>query len=371
MRAFGVSVFLEGNVIDLGDYKLQVAEACSGVRYLFPLMTLGAIVAYVFKGKSWARWCLFLSTIPITLLMNGLRIGLIGVLVDRFGIAQAEGFLHQFEGWVLFMACTALLLGEGWLLLRLSGDRRPIGQVIDFGWRAQRNSEGRATSVARLSMPVVAAAVVLVLAVYPAQALPDRAEVKPGRTDFGLFPTHIGEWVGTRSAIEGVYLDVLQLDDYLLADFTRKDGNADAPGSPLPVNLYVAYYASQRTGRAVHSPSSCLPGGGWRIEQFEQRDVPSIRLPSGLLRVNRAVISQGANRQLVYYWFQERGRDLTNEYAVKWYLLADAVTRDRTDGALVRLITPLQQGESTAMGDARLQEFASTAVPVLHTYLPD
>ena len=126
IRLFGISVFLEGNVIDLGNYKLQVVEACSGLRYLFPLLTLGVIVACMVNCRLWIRLLLVLSTMPITVLMNSFRIGMIGVLVDRFGIAQAEGFLHDFEGWVIFMACFALLIGELWLLLRLSGDRRGI-----------------------------------------------------------------------------------------------------------------------------------------------------------------------------------------------------------------------------------------------------
>ena len=365
MRAFGVSVFLEGNVIDLGNYKLQVAEACSGLRYLFPLMTLGAVVAYVFKGRLWTRWCVFLSTIPITVLMNSLRIGLIGILVDRFGIQQAEGFLHQFEGWAIFMGCLAVLLLESWLLLRLSGDRRSLREVVDFALPVPPGAGELGSGGAQVVMPAVAAAAVLLLAAYPAQALPQRTEILPARTDFSAFPAHLGAWVGRREPLEQVYLDVLQLDDYLLADFTDKAASTE------PVNLYVAYYASQRTGRAVHSPSSCLPGGGWRIEQFEQRNLPGVRPDAGLLRVNRAVISQGTSRELVYYWFQERGRSLTSEYAVKWYLLTDAMTRDRTDGALVRLITPLRPGEDAASGDARLRQFSAVAVPLLHPYLPD
>jgi len=372
MRAFGVSVFLQGNVIDLGNYQLQVAEACSGLRYLFPLMTLGAVIGYLFKGRVWMRWCLFLSTAPITVLMNSLRIGVIGVLVDRFGIAQAEGFLHQFEGWVIFMACFALLILEARVLLRLSGDSRTLSQALGLR-QSQAHGEGSSSSAVRrkVSTPAVAASVLIALSLYPALALPQRAEVKPARTDFSLFPSRIGDWIGRRERIENVYLDVLQLDDYLLANYVPQSTRPEAAGTTAPVNLYVAYYASQRTGRSVHSPSSCLPGGGWRIEQFEERELKGIQPGGRPLRVNRAVISQGADRQLVYYWFQERGRDLTNEYAVKWYLLTDAVTRDRTDGALVRVVTPLREGEDIHLGDVRLGQFAAAALPTLAPYLPD
>src|SRR5208282_4809295 len=112
MRLCGVSVFQEGNVIDLGGYKLQVAEACSGLRYLFPLMTLGFLMAYFYKGALWKRIVLFLSSIPITVIMNSVRVGIIGVTVDRWGAAMAEGFLHEFQGWMVFMISAALMVGE-------------------------------------------------------------------------------------------------------------------------------------------------------------------------------------------------------------------------------------------------------------------
>lgn len=99
IRLFEIPVYLEGNVIDLGTYQLQVTEACSGLRYLYPLMSFGFICVYLWKAPLWKRAVVFLSTIPITILLNSLRIGIIGFLVEKFGIAQAEGFLHYFEGW--------------------------------------------------------------------------------------------------------------------------------------------------------------------------------------------------------------------------------------------------------------------------------
>jgi len=371
MRLCGVSVFLEGNVIDLGNYQLQVAEACSGLRYLFPLMTLGVVVAYLFKGRSWMRWCLFLSTVPITILMNSLRIGVIGVLVDHLGIAQAEGFLHWFEGWVVFMACLLVLVGEARLLLRLTGDRRPMRD-----WFALELPPARAAApvvhARKLGKPAAVVLAILLAAVLPARALPKRVEVRPARLDFAEFPLDIGPWRGRRQRLGAVYLDTLKLDDYVLADFVRRGetgSESEAMGPPPSVNLYVAYYASQRTGQAAHSPRSCLPGGGWRILDFGQREVSSVKSNGVPLRVNRAIVQQGASRQLVYYWFQERGRDITSEYLVKWYLLEDALLRNRTDGALVRLITPLPVNESPAAADTRLARFTATVLPTLQQYL--
>ena len=110
IRLFDIGVYLEGNVIDLGTYKLQVVEACSGLRYLFPLTSLAFLMAYLFKAAAWKRIVIFLSSIPITLLINSFRIGVIGVLVEYWGPGQAEGFLHDFEGWVVFMSSLGVLL---------------------------------------------------------------------------------------------------------------------------------------------------------------------------------------------------------------------------------------------------------------------
>jgi EpsI family protein len=173
----------------------------------------------------------------------------------------------------------------------------------------------------------------------------------------------LGPWSGQHQVLESNYLDALKLDDYLLADYTA-NGNA-------PVNVYMAYYDSQRKGEAVHSPRACLPGGGWQLSQFDQRTLPDVRIGSRVLRVNRTLITLGDRRQLVYYWFQQRGRVITNEFAVKWYLFHDAVTRHRTDGALVRLITEVPLGASEADADRRLSDIARHMAPTLTRFIPD
>lgn len=360
MRLFGISVYLSGNVIDLGHFQMQVVEACDGLRYLFPLMTLGFIVAYFFRGPLWQRIVVFLSSIPITIAMNSARIAMIGILADYGNTALAEGLLHELQGWVIFMVSGALLLAETWLFVVffmknvawrevLALDAPPRGSL--------RGALGRRAAPASL----VAATLLLFAAAAASYLLPERVEARPQRSWFVDFPMSLGEWTGRQGKIEDIYLDFLKLDDYLMADFTN--------GTNV-VNFYAAYYASQRQGESVHSPRSCIPGGGWRITSFEQVTIPGEAGAQGL-RVNRAIIELGNQRQLVYYWFKQRDRVLTNEYLVKWYIFADALTRGRTDGALVRLITPLQAGEQTSAADARLQSFAEAVQGELQAFLPD
>ncbi|TAK53544.1 MAG: VPLPA-CTERM-specific exosortase XrtD [Gammaproteobacteria bacterium] len=361
MRLFGVSVFLEGNVIDLGGYRLQVAEACDGLRYLFPLMTLGFIMAVFFQAALWKRLLLFLSSIPITLLMNSLRVGTIGIMVEHWGIRMAEGFLHEFQGWAVFMLSAALMLLEMAILARIGREGRPWREVFGLEFPAPLPKDAR---ILRRPTPpsLIAATVVLVLMAGVSLALPERTEVVPARQSFVDFPLALENWEGRRSGMEQVYLDQLQLDDYLMADYRNATG--------ARVNLYVAWYDSQQAGRSAHSPRTCLPGGGWQIREFGQVEVEGVALAGTPLRVNRAVIALGPSRQLVYYWFQQRGRVLTNEYLVKWFLFWDSLTRNRSDGALVRLIVPLAEGQDIAAAESELTGFARAAVPLLPAYVP-
>jgi EpsI family protein len=131
----------------------------------------------------------------------------------------------------------------------------------------------------------------------------------------------------------------------------------------------VAYYESQRAGSSIHSPRSCIPGGGWKISGLTQENVGA-KLGFSGLELNRLIISQGDYSQLVYYWFAQRGRVITNEYLAKWYLFQDGLTMQRSDGALVRLVTPVPPGTDIAEADARLQAFLREFYPILSDYLP-
>jgi len=367
IRACNISVFQEGNVIDLGAMQLQVVEACSGLRYLFPLMSLAFMCAYFFQAPFWKRLIVFLSSMPITILMNSFRIGVIGILVEHFGKSMGEGFLHDFEGWIVFMACTAILLGEIWLLARIGSDPRPLNEVFGLTVPAPL-PPGTRFRRRQLPRPYWIVLGTLVVALALSLSLERREEIRPGRSEFAEFPMTLGPWTGSRQRMEQQYVEELKFDDYILATYAPP---AAAGGRPYPVSLYSAYYASQRKGASIHSPRSCIPGGGWVIESFQPVSLDGIGAGGQPLHANRLVIQKGDDRQLVYYWFQQRGRSLTNEYVVKWYLLWDALTRNRTDGALVRYITESPKGEDLAAADARLRELIGLSAGELDRYIPD
>ena len=357
LRAVGTSVYLEGNVIDLGVYRLQVVEACSGLRYLYPLLGIGFLMAYMYKAPLWQRGVLFLSTIPVTVLMNSLRIAAVGVLVDRWGTGMAEGFLHYFEGWIIFMACLLFLLGEIWLFERF-GRRRPMLDVLSVP--VIQGGGGVSSPPKFAKHPLAAALAVLLVAGVAVQLIGHREEIRPERTQLTVFPLALEGWQANEGRLDTQVEVGLGVDDYLLADYRR--------GTNEVVNFYVAYYGSQRKGASPHSPQVCIPGGGWLITSLDR--VALDMEGAGRFEVNRVIISRGGQRQLVYYWFEQRGRRIANEYWMKWYLLVDALMRNRSDGALVRVTTPIGSLEAAKDADKRLAEFARLAVPRLAPHVP-
>jgi exosortase D (VPLPA-CTERM-specific) len=352
IRLFEVPVYLDGNLIDLGTYKLQVVDACSGLRYLFPLFSLSFLAAYLFEAPIWQRALVLFSSIPITIAMNGLRIGMVGVTVGWWGPRMAEGMLHFFEGWVVFVASALLLLMEVFLLTRFSGRRF----FECFGVVTQAAPPSPCTIVQPSDQKPLYACLLLILSTLFAGALiANRVEVIPERSRFVTFPAKIGDWHGQNSLLEPQVERGLALDDYILSDYSNSNGKV--------VNLYVAYYASQHRGK-YHSPLVCIPGDGWSIMAFERTnhgaDGP----------MNRAIIERNGSRQLVYYWYEERGRRIASEYWSRWYLIHDAITMDRSDGALVRLITPILPNESDEDADTRLRLFIYDLGPSLNGFLP-
>ncbi|MBK7167686.1 MAG: VPLPA-CTERM-specific exosortase XrtD [Gammaproteobacteria bacterium] len=359
IRLWGIPVFLEGNVIDLGVYKLQVVEACSGLRYMFSLASLGFIAACLFRAALWKRIVLVVSTLPITILMNSLRIGIVGLLVNSHGIEMADGFNHEFEGFSIFGACLVILFAEIWLLARIGADRGKLFEVFGLERRVKLPP---ATATPRL-MPLLCCLYLSLGVVVAGNAIERRNEVVPARSPLMFFPGTLEDWSGVSYPLEPEVLDSLKLSEYLMVDYSSVD-------SAAPVNVYMGWYESQRMGAAPHSPRVCIPGGGWEITEFSPAELP-FSPASAPLHYNRVIIRKGENRQLVYYWFQGRGRSISNEYLMKWYLLVDALLENRSDGALIRLTTPVVASEPVENADRRLVNLAYLILPQLPAFVPD
>ncbi|MFO1175788.1 MAG: VPLPA-CTERM-specific exosortase XrtD [Paracoccaceae bacterium] len=358
----GVAVYLDGNVIDLGVYKLQVAEACSGLRYLFPILSFSYLFAILYRGPLWHKLLLLVSAAPITVLMNSVRIAIIGWLVDRYGIGQAEGFLHFFEGWVVFLICVGILFAMAATLQRFAPVPMSLSQAIDLDFEGFGAIFARILRLRPSRFLAMAAALTVAVGLLW-QVAPDPAANLPDRQPLALYPLRVADWAGATSRLEPDIERVLGADDYLNSVY-------QAPGEKDVVALFVAYYRKQTEGQGIHSPQVCLPAGGWEVSNLKQVPVDMTAAGYGRFTANRAIIQKGLNRQLVYYWFEGRGERLANDYRAKLNVLIDSLTKGRTDGALVRYVTPIGPEETDADAEARLLRFMEVSLKPLPQFVP-
>lgn len=367
VRLLGIPVFLQGNVIDLGIYQLQVAEACSGLRYLFPFICLSFLLAYLYEAPMWKRAIVFLCGIPVPILLNGVRIASTAVMVNTYGIEMAEGFIHYFEGWVVFLAGMLMMLLVLWALEGFNLSRITLGSLSQDDPPVP-SSVGAAAAPAATVQPATLAIVAALTAVTAVGTLYIHALAQSApaidRQAFAQFPMNLEGWKGKANALDERTLGVLQSTDYLAVDYqAAQSGNT--------ANVFVAYYESLSKGAALHSPRVCLPGDGWEIAELEQRPFSDID-PGREGNFNRVVIQKGRSKLLVYYWYQQGGQVVASEFSMKLNLLVDRLSASRKDGALVRLTTAIEgEGASAeARADDVLKDFARTLVPQLDPFMP-
>jgi EpsI family protein len=184
-------------------------------------------------------------------------------------------------------------------------------------------------------------------------------ESVPLRQPLGQLSMEMDGWLGHDHPLEAQTLSVLGVSDYL--------NRAYISDAEQPVDLYVGYYQSQRTGETIHSPKNCLPGAGWEPVRAGRLTIPMTAMPA--ITVNEYLIEKGPVQYLVLYWYQAHGRVIASEYSGKAWLMFDAVTRNRTDGALVRVLTSTRNGEDQAK--ARAVQFVQSLYPRLGTFIPD
>ncbi len=210
-----------------------------------------------------------------------------------------------------------------------------------------------------------AATAVFVEAAHTQRQIPERPPLRS-------FPIQVDEWRGRVSPdFDDRIVTILGADEYLTRVYQQ---GGDEP----PVDLFVGYYGSQTTGAVIHSPLNCLPGAGW---QFIERERIDIEVPPGTgknatsssrpVTVNRVLMQKGEEHLVALYWYHERGRVVASEYASRVYMMLDAARYGRTDGALIRVVTPVDMhGDATDEAASRLAAFVRTIFPVLDGYLP-
>jgi EpsI family protein len=231
--------------------------------------------------------------------------------------------------------------------------------------------------------PYLLAIAILVATTFFIEISYSPAEELVPNKPFSEFPLVLADrWEGREVGLKEEIEKALELSDYMMrryvpaagqvgeeAGLKASEGNQSMREKrALPVWLYVGFYQSQRTGSTYHLPKNCLPGAGWTIMQSEYVTLPMPGDQS--VTINQVLVQKGLDKQVILYWYHERGRVIASEYWAKGYLVWDSMTKHRSDGSLVRISVPVQDGTEEEAFDHAVQ-FLQDMWPVLLDFMPD
>jgi exosortase D (VPLPA-CTERM-specific) len=361
IRIFEVPSVRKGNVIEILPQgatqivALEVVEACSGIRSLMTLVTLGLVLWYFTREKNRFDWMrvviLMLAAVPIAILTNAGRVTSTGLLTYHYGKQAAEGFTHELSGWLVYLVALVLLLGLNFVLKK-------------FYRRAAEPRNESQTGNYELSITnysIIGLVTVLILGGIFINWFEQRGEVQVERKPLREIPVKLGNWTqkGSDIRFSEQTESVLRTTDYVMREYEGPEGRF--------ANLYVGYYASQRTGATYHSPQNCLPGAGWEMKQPEFIEITT---PAGkTFTANRYIIENSQSKAVMIYWYQGRGRTVASEYADKIYTVLDSIGRRRSDSSMVRILTSVVSSEAEALQTA--VDLSARTADTLRQFVPE
>ncbi|MBL0717422.1 MAG: EpsI family protein, partial [Desulfosarcina sp.] len=295
MRQVGLSVFLEGNVIDLWVTKLQVVDACSGLRYVYPLMLMAFVFAYLFHKKWWERIIIILAAVPISVFSNALRIAVMGYLTIKVSPKIAESFFHGFSGWLIFMVSFVFLAFLSKILKIINK------KIINKGEEPETEQKNKVpVKLKKIKISYLLITACIFICFWGLNSYLGTAMITPERKTFESFPTAFGDWQGEKIYLKDNILKSLWSDDYVQILFKNKKTGDN-------IYIMVPFYKYQTTRHTVHSPVSCLVGGGYAplSRKIITKEFPE---PFGTVKIRQMYLAKNDRKLLVNYWFQQRGR---------------------------------------------------------------
>lgn len=369
IRLFEVPTLRKGNIIDIlprgatQTISLEVVEACSGIRSLMTLVTLALVLGYftrtdtdgklrfgLFSGRDVIRTILLmLAAVPIAVLTNATRVSATGVLTYYYGKSASEGTWHDASGWFVYIAALALLIAFNFVLRLL------------FGKQNDTINDVETPSFIGRKAPLLPILAVFLSGGLLVNWFAYRSEFTPQRQPLSLLSQTLGDWKQKGDAIkfEPEVENILKTTDYTMREYTLADGRI--------ANIYVGYYASQRTGATYHSPQNCLPGAGWVLSDPQTVD---ITLNDGrTFQANRYTLRNGIYHEVMLYWYQGRGRTESSEYSDKLNTIIDSISRRRSDGAMVRVMTGIGSDEDASLKSAT--DLAAKLAEQLPPFVPE
>ncbi|SEM27850.1 exosortase D, VPLPA-CTERM-specific [Syntrophus gentianae] len=356
IELFNIPVHVSGNIIDLGFTQLQVVDACSGLRYLFPLIALGVLYAYFFEKIAWKKLVCVAATIPIAILVNALRIGATGILANFWGPSVAEGFFHGASAFVLFAVAFAMLFLIGLILRKLPPKVPEVVKANSMEKMEQASiPAGDGKSAFYVSLLILS---VVGWLSWSTGAMP-AVKIQGG---IQSFPLSIGAWQGQMELVDPEIIEKSGAEE-AFSGLYRNPESGD-------VSLYMGYRSSAFLANEnyFHSPTVCLPSSGWIVKETTKHVIPDVP-HFGQISVSKMVIENMGARQLVYFWFQTKDKATSDKNINRFHLAMHAIMRDNTYALFIRPITPIRQGESMADAEKRMDQFVREMVGALDKYL--
>ncbi len=334
LQVISIPVLREGNLIYLATSTMDVTEACSGIRSLMSLSAIGTLFAYITQKTSLKRGLMMFSTIPIAILSNAFRVTGTGILAEYVGEKAAQGFYHTFTGWLVFIVAFVMLLIVGYIFSKFP-DKETSKKIT-----IQKIPQGQPRPI---WLSLIVSIFILGSGIYVNRNILLHDSPTLLRQPLSIVPIQIEQWSGQDRPFEEKTVDVLGVTDYINRHYVSSEA---LTGQSPSLWLYAGYYASQRTGKTYHSPKNCLPGSGWEIVEIESLPITMAtgEGPETRQTINKVIVQKGLDRQLILYWYQDRGRVITSEYWAKIYLIWDSITQGRTDGAMIRVSVPIPRG---------------------------
>ncbi len=389
IRLFTIPSVRKGNIIEILPtgatqiIALEVVEACSGIRSLMTLVTLALVLAYFTRAKNhssgegektfdflknkdfWRAVILMLSAIPIAIFTNAARVTATGVLTFYYGKRATESVWHDLSGWLVYLAALILLILANFIVGKILNRKSESGGQISninmppaaFSPQLLFSAAPRPPRHARFYLLIV----VLVAGGIFINWFNQRGEIEVSRKPLSEIPVQIGDWrqKGDEIRFSAQTETVLRATDYTMREYLAPDGRL--------ANLYVGYYATQRTGATYHSPQNCLPGAGWIMTAPELVEIKSAGGES--FTANKFIIENGIYKEVLIYWYQGRGRFAASEYTDKINTIWDSALRRRSDGAMVRVMTAT--GDSEAEATRAAIDLAARTADNLKAFVPD
>jgi exosortase D (VPLPA-CTERM-specific) len=353
LRLMDISVMQDGNILDIGVQQLQVVDACSGLRYVMAMFLMALLLGHFFGRGRLPQLLLLLFVLPVTIAINGFRIFLTAVLYVKGYPEFAEKFFHDFAGLALFLCAGVLLFALLTMLNRWLPAAAPRPAWHD------RGGDGRSMrSVCALAALFCALVFGGGWSLNNVQA----GQIIPERQTFANFPLEINGWQGQREYISEEILAQLWSDDYVKVTFSRPD----RPGQHI--YLLIPYYAYQKTRHTAHAPQSCLLGGGWALSGTRDRQVAVSGMET--INIRTMLLQKGKSNLVAGYFFLGRGRVVVSPWMNKLYLLWDAFSQRRTDGALVRVEMIIADNQVSEANYEDLDTFILELWKILPQYIP-